>query len=466
MNDFQKHFPFQLNNGQINACNKLFDFVNGNGHQVFILSGFAGTGKTTILKGILAYLNENDKKFALWASTGRAAMVLGKITERKTSTIHSAIYMVDENSSKLDDEHKTLSFKLKQNLDHEDMIYFIDEASMIADKSETNPFLLFEDGRLLEHVFKYFGDRKVVFIGDAAQLPPVNCSFSAALDGAYIQKNYQKKCQTALLSQVMRQQLESGILWNATEIRNQYSEISPPPVRIKTTGYDDLIVKKNIWSAIDDFVLYMKRNGPGKSVFISFTNGGVNYLNSQIRNNYYGYKDPPLQKGDFLMVVQNNYLYELVNGHHIRLVDFEETPIRQHSLHFYKAKIEIPETGKKKDVYLIKELLFRKSPLLTQQEENDLMKNFVIRMKQNGIRPKTEEFFRKFVKDPYLNALRVKFGYAVTCHKAQGGEWSRVYLNIEPALENIPRSNFYRWLYTAITRASKELVIPQNQYLY
>nr|NQU90350.1 ATP-binding domain-containing protein [Bacteroidota bacterium] len=264
----------------------------------------------------------------------------------------------------------------------------------------------------------------------------------------------------------MRQQLESGILWNATNIRKQHSNTSQPPLGIKASGFSDIRIERNIWQAIDYFVVDMKRNDPGNAVFISYTNGGVHYLNSQIRNNYYGTKDAPLQQGDLLMVVQNNYLYELVNGHHIKLVKFNPQAIRQGSLQFVSATIQIPETGINLDVMIIKELLFRKEPSLTRAEENDLMKYFAIRMKQNGIKPKTEEYMKNFRNDRYVNALRVKFGYSVTCHKAQGGEWPRVYLNLEPMLENIPRPTLYRWVYTAITRARNQLVIPNHKYIY
>nr|NQU94495.1 AAA family ATPase [Bacteroidota bacterium] len=172
MSDLQKYFPFPLNGGQRQTVNALVDFLYGNSDAVFILTGYAGTGKTTILKGVLDYMDKVEIPYKLWASTGRAAKVLGSITHREAQTIHSAIYMLDENDSKIDEDNKRLAFKLKHNYDDKDTVYFIDEASMIADKSETNPFLLFEDGRLLDHMFTYFQERKVAFIGDTAQLPP------------------------------------------------------------------------------------------------------------------------------------------------------------------------------------------------------------------------------------------------------------------------------------------------------
>jgi ATP-dependent exoDNAse (exonuclease V) alpha subunit len=466
MSNLQKYFQFELNPGQKETCNALLNFLDNDEDHVFIMAGYAGTGKTSILKGIFDYLDSNKNRYQLWASTGRAANVLGRITRRETKTIHSAIYMLDNNTSKLDEDDKTLSFKLKENLDYEDTIYFIDEASMIADKTETNPFLIFDDGRFLDHLFTYIGDKKVIFIGDIAQLPPINCSFSAALDGSYLYKNYHKSCKSVLLTQVMRQQLESGILWNATELRKYGEADTRPQLSIKYSGFDDIIVLRNIWSALDDFVFDLKRNGNGNSAFISFTNGGVHYLNGQIRNRLFGMKDPPLQNGEYLMVVQNNYLHKLVNGVHVDLIDFDPSPVRQGKVNYIKARIKIPGHEHPTHVYLLWELLFKKAPSLTIEEEHDIMKNFVIRMRQNGVKLKTEEFMDCFKTDPFLNALRVKFGYAVTCHKAQGGEWNKVYVNFEPMLDNIPRPNLYRWAYTAITRASKELVIPQNKYLY
>jgi len=464
MPNYNRYFQFDLNTDQRAAFDGLVSFFDGP-EDVFILTGYAGTGKTTLLKGMMDYLDEIERPYELWASTGRAAKVLEKITSRPAKTIHSAVYVIDNKTSLVEDDKKQLVFKLRTNDSDTDTVYFIDEASMISDRVESNQQLLFDEGRLMEHVFRYTGGRKVVFIGDTAQLPPVNCDVTAALDQDYIEKRYNKRCRTALLKQVMRQQLSSGILWNATELRKQM-QTSPPPLGIKSGGFNDIKVEKNTWTAVADFVRDLKANGMGNAVFISATNGGVHYLNSQIRNNFYGRPDPPLQKGDLLLVNQNNFLHDLANGQSVKLLDFNPTPIRQHNLSFLDALIEIPGTTTKKQLMLLLDVLQRKEPNLTIFEENELMKNFAIRMRDRGIKSRTDAFFRSFVNDPFINSLRVKYSYAITCHKAQGGEWNRVYVGNEPAMDNFTRDYLYRWHYTAITRTKNQLILTNSKYVY
>lgn len=464
MQDINDYFPFILNSDQKTACESMLSFFDNN-DQVFLLTGYAGTGKTTILGGMLDYLDEIKRPYELWATTGRAAKVLGNITGRQSKTIHSAIYILDNQTSKLDEENKKLSFKLRTNSSDEDTIYFVDEASMISDRVENNQMLLFEDGRFMEHLFNYVSHRKLVFIGDTAQLPPVNCDITAALDSAYIESKYQKQCITVLLKEVMRQQLHSGILWNATQLRTRMQP-PIPPLAIRASGFPDVDVEKNTWTAVSDFVVDMKKNGIGNAVFIAASNGSVHYLNSQIRNNYYGKPDLPLQKGDLLMVIQNNFHYDLANGQSVKLLDFDPKPIKQHSLTFIDALVEIPETAGRKQVMLLMDILHRKEPNLTLFEENELMKNFVIRMREKRIKPKSDAFINHFLSDPFINSLRVKYSYAITCHKAQGGEWNRVYVGSEPAMDYFSRDYLYRWHYTAITRAKQNLIFTNSKYLY
>lgn len=319
------HFPYEPTTGQWMAVNMLDAFFESQ-QQVFVLQGYAGTGKTTLLKVVLDYLEDKDTTCRLMASTGRAARVLSLKTKRQAATIHSSIYQIDNKNSVIGEESKTIAFKLKDNTDPLKTVYFIDESSMIADKTEANTMLLFDDGRFLQHIFRYAGSRKIVFIGDTAQLPPVNCSFSAALDAEYLRKTYHRDVVSICLTEVKRQADESGIIHNATLLREQLFSSKIPPLSLDASNWDDLQVVPNIWVALGQY--------------------------------------------------------------------------------------------------------------------------------------------SNLINDKRMNALRIKFGYVITCHKSQGGEWPQVFLNIEPVLEKMTREMQYRWLYTAITRAAEKLVLPKHGMLY
>lgn len=457
--------PYELTTGQWLAISKMQVFFKDENH-VFILKGYAGTGKTTLLKGILDYLDAEKHPYKLMASTGRAARVLANITGRSAATIHSTIYEIDTVRTEVQDEKKILAFRLRMNQDSAETIYFIDEASMISDKTETNQTLLFDDGRFLDHIFRYSGKRKIVFVGDTAQLPPVNCLFSAAMDPEYLQKTYARKVIDITLTEVKRQEGFGGIITNATLLREKLANGTLPPVSLKTTGYDDIDTPLNVWQALRDYTGKIQKNGFERQIFISFSNGGTHYLNSEIRKNIFKNPDIPLQAGEWLMVVQNNYLTGYNNGQHLKLVSWNLSGEKIGNVHLADAEVEDTETGARKSVKIVYDLLFRKDPNLSLDEEKEFTKDFVIRMRHMKIKPGTDHFMVRLMTDKRLNALRVKFGYAITCHKAQGGEWDSVYVNIEPAFEKMSRELQYRWLYTSITRAAGSLSIPRHPMLF
>jgi ATP-dependent exoDNAse (exonuclease V) alpha subunit len=445
---------------------KLLDAFLSNDQRVFSLRGYAGTGKTTLMKGIIGYLENRDIPFKLWAPTGRAARVMEKITGKESSTIHSAIYVLDENGIDLESKQKKLTFKLKFNTDHPRTIYFVDESSMIADRSETNTNLLFDDGKLLNHIFHFTGKRKLVFIGDQAQLPPVNCSFSAALSDDYIEKTYHQKAGSCDLTQVVRQKAESIVLYNATRLRNFYMEGAFPPPSLDLRNRPEVKIFKNSWAAIHHYVNELRSNLPDTNAFITYSNGAVHYINNQVRNGLFQKADLPLQKGEPLLVMQNNYKHNLFNGQHVTLIDYQPVMETKGDLQFIKAVVRDPDNNKDYPVRIIQNLLTRKEPCLSKMEEDQIMTDFAMRMKRAGVREKTSRFAEAFQDDEWVNALRVKFGYAMTCHKAQGGEWERVYLNFEPAFDNQKREMQYRWLYTAITRASRDLYVTEHPIVF
>ncbi len=458
------YIPYTPTTGQWVAIQKLGVFFDNTNH-VFILKGYAGTGKTTLLKGVLDYLDSIKRPSRLMAYTGRAARVMAQKTGRNASTIHSSIYELDGLKSVVDENTKTLAFKLRPNPDHPDTIYFIDEASMISDKYEHSQGLLFDDGRFLDHIFRYIGNRKLVFLGDDAQLPPYNSNIIPALSAEYLTERYKKQVIETALTEVKRQTDAWGIIGNATALRENLFSGSIPPLGINKNLGTDIRVENNIWIAAGKYAQLIQNQKEELAVLIVLSNGSAHYLNCQVRNRLYKKNDVPLQPGEWLMVIQNNYYTGYNNGQHLRLKSFSDTGEKVGSISLIDAVTVDPHTGKEKEVKIVKNLLFRASPYLEPEEEKAFTVDFARRMKKRGIRPKTESFIRYMQNDKRFNALKVKFGYAITCHKAQGGEWENVFLNIEPALMNQSRENQYRWLYTAITRASKSLVIPQHNIL-
>lgn len=461
----KQFFRFNPTVDQAYALEALESFFKSH-DDVFILRGYAGTGKTSLLTAVVRFLEQENVPYYLMTPTGRAARVLSQVTSRQAKTIHSTIYQVDENSIDPESKKKRIIFRLKQNYDHPRTVYIIDESSMIADRENPNPAVAFEEGKLLHHILHYSGGRKVVFVGDQAQLPPVGSGYSAALVDEHFISNYNKATVSADLRTVVRQSETSHILENATKLREIISSGTYPTPSIRASGCEDIKLVPNIWIMLGQ---YTNRYSPDKepnSAFIAYSNGSVFYLNSQIRNRIYQYQDPPLQSNELLMVVQNNYLYEIFNGQQIRLVDYSDLGEQVNGIHFIEATVVEPETGRPKRVKMFRDLLFRKEPNLSLVEDSEIMKDFAIRMRKEGIREKTEAYLQRFLQDSRVNALRVKFGYAMTCHKAQGGEWKNVFLNFEPALENLNREMQYRWLYTALTRARKNLFVPEHPFTY
>lgn len=459
------YLPFSPTSCQATAVRQMADFFS-NDDRIFILQGYAGTGKTTLLKGVLDYLEAIERPYQLMASTGRAARVMSLKTGKPAKTIHSTIYSLDREKSVVSEEHKSLAFKLRSNSDQEDTIYFIDEASMIADKSEVNPNLSFDDGRFLSHIFRYAGKRKIMFIGDLAQLPPVNCGFSAALSAEYLTTTYQLKVKHVALVEVKRQPLNSGIVDNATDLRLRLFAASIPPLSLNSRMGSDILVLNNIWASISTFVSKVRTEGIEKSIFIAFSNGSVHYLNSQIRKGLFREENPPLQIGEWLMVTQNNSPTGLCNGQHVKLLSFQDRGESAGEVSFISAQVQDPETGDSYQVKLVKNILMGKETALTLTQDKALTKDFAIRMRHLGIKAGSDEYITNMMEDRRFNPLIVKFGYAITCHRAQGGEWARVFINLEPAFETIDRAGQYRWLYTAITRASNQLVIPQHPIIF
>ncbi len=430
---------------------------------VFILRGSAGTGKTTLLREFVNTIQHRHRTCCLMAPTGRAALILNERTKYPAATIHRTIYGLDDPPQKINDKWR---FFLKENQDPTNTVYFVDEASMIADVYQDNEMFLFGSGRLLADLINYCGlnqNRKLVFIGDYAQLPPVMQSLSPALDEQYLKKNYDLASVQVTLTEVVRQTADSGIYQNARQIRmaidtGQYTKFQLlDGADIETLSTDSFIEK------YDNTI---KHSGIENTIVITYSNAQALNYNKRIRAHLYGTAQTTVVSGDFLLITRNNYSLEslLFNGMIVQVekvspeVEIHRPLVGKKQIELKFRRISFSVDGIKTQAYLLDDFLNDKSGSLSIEQQKALWADFEQRMRQRGITPKEAEleFYTQLKKDPYYNALQCKYGYAITCHKAQGGEWENVFVDMD-TYTGKANETFFRWAYTAITRAKKRL---------
>ena len=450
-----RNFKLEPTNDQSLAIESLSDFLfNKTKVSVFLLKGYAGTGKTTLMKTLVDNLHFNKMNFCLLAPTGRAAKVLSKYTKRKASTIHKKIYY-----SKVD---KSGNFKstLKTNK-IKNTVFIIDEASMISDFSNSND--LFKKKSILNDIIDFADfktNSKLIFIGDTAQLPPVNQTISPALDSQFLQKTYNLKINEYEISDVVRQTEESGILFNATLIRNS---IINSDLEFKFKKFNDIIslsdgfeIQESIENSFNDI-------GRENSIIIVRSNKRANQYNQQIRKTILSH-DHKVCSGDLLMITKNNYFWTssdseipfLANGDIIEILEIHR--IRElYGFEFAEVKIKMVDYNNQPpfDTIIILNTLDSDLPSLSFEQSNllyhEIQKDYL------NIKSKYKRFL-KTKENPFFNALHVKFSYAITCHKAQGGQWPVVFIE-KPFLKDGPDIDYMRWLYTAVTRAESKLFL-------
>ncbi len=474
---FQK---YNLTSDQIKSVEQLNSFLQ-NENQFFILKGYAGTGKTFLMKGLSEFLLSNKRRFSIAAPTGRAAKIISEKTKQEACTIHKMIYsetlmQADEHKSKINS--LKFYFDLKLNDDSIDTIYLIDEASMISDVSDESEFLSFGSGQLLKDLilfvnFSYeLSNRKIIFIGDSAQLPPINMRYSPALSVEYLVKNYGGKATQFELKEVVRHKTESGILKNATNIRNSISRNYNTELNILQS---DDVIHLRTKDLLSNYISESNNKIRDNQIIVAHSNSVVKEFNDLIRSHYFPGKKI-ITKSDLILITKNNYNYsiDLFNGDFGKVysVDLEsETKniifkrmIKNNvlktyniSLTFRNISLIFQDLGKNKHLInckIIENLLYSKYGRLSSEEQIALYVDFKNRYPK--LKAGTKEFKDELKTDPYFNALQIKFGYAVTCHKAQGGEWEKVFVDCNA---NMGKSNstYFRWLYTAITRAKNKL---------
>lgn len=475
---------YKLTSGQTLLLDELDKFLS-NQSTCFILKGYAGTGKTFMMKGLTNHLAKFKISFKIAAPTGRAAKVISQKTKHKAYTIHKTIYSSkDLKEFKIKDENGTETYKfyyeLKNNEDPNNTIYIIDEASMLSNVYSEGEFFRFGSGFLLKDLIKYINfdnndhKKKIIFIGDNAQLPPVNMNFSPALDKRYLSENCSIESTELELTEVVRQNAESGILYNATKIRESLRsnlfnqlDIETHFKDINKTKHEELLIK---------YLQACNHSIDEETIIVAYSNSSVKEYNDFVRNYFFPNQDK-ITSGDKVILVSNNYNYpqmELLNGDFGSVKEVSPT-IESRTIKLKKKnredetiEINVPLTFRnvvisftdeefiKHDIQckIIENILYSRHSNLSSDELKAIYIDFKIR--NPNLKSGTKEFKDAIRSDVYFNALQIKFGYAITCHKAQGGEWTNTFLNCKTSMGYF-NSSYFRWLYTGITRAKANL---------
>lgn len=453
----RQNFPFSPTLKQDIFLQKAADFItNGRKDEIFVLKGYAGTGKTTIISTIVNHLQEAQKKYVLLAPTGRAAKVISNYSQKPAFTIHKRIYFPKKGSG------GAMGFTLQQNK-FKDTIFIIDEASMISDVAAESK--MYENGSLLDDLISYVysgNNCKMILIGDTAQLPPVNLDISPALNSDTLSIHYDKEVQQIELDEVMRQELNSGILYNATELREILKSAFVDTFQFKVRGFKDITRLVDGYDIQDAINTAYSNYSIEDTAFIVRSNKRANQYNQQIRNKILS-RESELSTGDFLMVVKNNYFWLtekseagfIANGDIIEILEIFRIE-ELYGFKFAKVKVRMVDYSNQPpfETVLLLDTIYSESPSLTYEESNRLYQE--VQKDYEG-----EANYKKFLKiknNPHFNALQVKFSYAITCHKSQGGQWNTVFVEQPYLPEGIDR-DYIRWLYTAVTRAKDKLYL-------
>lgn len=454
--------------------NKVFEqikaFLNSDA-SVFILRGYAGTGKTTMVKVIADYI-EQTRQLAMMAPTGRAARVLAMKTGHTATTIHKAIYskahVEPKKVKNIAESEFKFVFSINNSENGGNIVAIVDEASMVCSRKIEHELFMFGTDNLMEDLLTFvrpnFGG-KVIFVGDPAQLPPVGESVSNALRAEYFKEKGLKVIE-AELTEVLRQKDDSVILKNAMMIRDLLKKDKRNQLVFEEQKDDVETVPSEQF--LDKYLNYRKESGRHDSVIICYSNKSANRYNRDIRKSLYG-GDVPLQENDILLITQNNYRLDRMNGEFVPVLSIGERT--QQSAPVYAQiggkkerivitlnfiKVTVPNgDGNPIPCMLLEDLLTSDTATISIDENRALYINFC--MRNPNLKQGTESFAEALLNDEYYNAIRAKYGYAVTGHKCQGGEWGKVFVDYtgRTGLDD----DCLRWAYTATTRAQKTLYV-------
>ena len=462
----KENFPYQPTFEQEIAVKSLSEFLLSTlADEVFILRGYAGTGKTSLVGALVKTMDQLQQKAVLLAPTGRAAKVFSSYAGHPAFTIHKKIYRQQSFSN------ETSNFSINDNL-ATNTLFIVDEASMISNEGLSGS--MFGTGRLLDDLiqFVYSGQGcRLLLMGDTAQLPPVGEELSPALFADAL-KGYGLEVREVDLTQVVRQIQESGILWNATQLRQLIAEdncYSLP--KIKITGFPDIKMVPGT-ELIDAITSCYDHDGMDETIVICRSNKRANLYNNGIRAQIL-WREDELNTGDMLMIAKNNYYWTeqykemdfIANGE-IAVVRRVRKTREMYGFRFAEVTLRFPDQNDLElDANLLLDTLHSDSPALPKVDNDRLF--YTILEDYADISNKRDRM-KKMKADPHYNALQVKYAYAITCHKAQGGQWQNVFLDQGYMTDEYLTPDYFRWLYTAFTRATKTLYLvnyPKEQIL-
>ena len=458
------NFPYKPTFEQENVVKILADFLFcRKTESLFLLNGYAGTGKTSLIGALVKTLDQLAQKCILLAPTGRAAKVFSHYAGHPAYTIHKKIYRQKSFSNELD------NFSMNDNL-HQHTLFIVDEASMIANEGLAGS--MFGTGRLLDDLIQYVYSGqgcRLMLIGDTAQLPPVGEEESPALS-ADVLRGYGLEVYEGMLTEVVRQLHDSGILWNATELRSCIANedfFTLPSIKVK--GFPDIkvIPGNELIEAITDSYDHV---GMDETIVVCRSNKRANIYNKGIRNMIL-YREEELETGDLLMVAKNNYFWTegckevdfIANGD-IAVVRRVRREREMYGFRFADVLLRFPDYDDMElEVKLLLDTLHTETPALPKEMNDKLFYSVLEDYADISVK---RERMKKMKSDPHYNALQVKYAYAVTCYKAQGGQWKRVFLDQGYMTEDMLTPDYFRWLYTAFTRATETLYLvnwPKEQ---
>lgn len=451
-------FQHTATSNQDIALRRLTDFVMEDAtDSIFLLKGYAGTGKTTIIGTLVKNLSKIFKSSVLLAPTGRAAKVISNYSGREASTIHRRIYLPKGESG------GKVSFTLQKNKS-KNTIFIVDEASMIPDRDTSGD--MFNTSSLLDDLITYIDQGvncKLILIGDTAQLPPVKLDVSPALDKHTLETYFDKNVIEIELNEVVRQEVDSGILVNATEIRNRIQDGMFEAMKLCYTGMPDVIRPLDGHELMDAIQQSYSDTHNQDSVFIVRSNKRANLYNQNIRSRIL-LQENELAAGDNLMVVKNNYFWVkpnsdagfIANGDIVEILRIKNIK-ELYGFRFAEVEVRMIDYPKMAsfETVIFLDTLTSESPSLTYEESNKLYQE--VNADYQHLTSKYKKY-QSVRKNPFFNALQVKFSYAITCHKSQGGQWNTVFVE-QPYLPDGVSKEYLRWLYTAVTRAQKKLYL-------
>ena len=452
--DVLELLPYEPNQGQVEAFAAFAHFLfYGDERSVLLLNGYAGTGKTSLMGAVVQALSRRNIKVVLLAPTGRAAQVLSEYSQRTALTIHRKIYRQD---SYLSD-----GFSLAENK-HTSTVFIVDEASMISNSQAD--MSMFGSGRLLDDLVAYVYNGqgcKLMLMGDGAQLPPVGQSESPALNSE-VMSRYGLTVYDVTMTQIARQAADSGILQNATLVRQILTSGQLVAPKLELSQYPDIeaITGEFLLETLSDCY---DRDGIEDTIVITRSNKRATLYNRGIRNTIL-YREEELSAGDMLIVSKNNYYWAkdydnidfIANGDVMRVRRVWGEVEVAYGLHFANVTVELPDHNDvEMDVKIVIDSLQSDTPALTLLQSERLYTEVLDECTGNK-----RERYKQMKEHPYFNALQVKFAYAVTCHKAQGGQWKNVFVDMGSIMpEALSTADFLRWLYTAITRARNKVYL-------